>query len=327
MVKVDWLTDSHDERVGEAAALLAAWEVDELHDPQATPMEEVAQSLFAHPIGLSARLAVAVRDGAVVGAAHLTLDPANLHVAWVRWLVVDRRFRRRGVGSDLVDALVHEVRGARRGALGHAALDSSDTARAFASSLGATPGMAAEQNRLLVADLPSGLLDEWIARAAHGASEYRLVCWNNECPDEYLERCARAYEIMNTAPDAEGEPARVRPERVRAGLEVHAGRGQGFHTTVLHEPTGELVALTELRHVRFRPWHAGQGDTCTDPPHRNRGLGRWVKAHNLRWLLDEHPEVDQVDTWNADVNEPMLNINRAMGFRPIRLWRHWRLLV
>jgi GNAT superfamily N-acetyltransferase len=96
---------------------------------------------------------------------------------------------------------------------------------------------------------------------------------------------------------------------------------------VLHEPTGELVALTELRHVRFRPWHAGQGDTCTDPPHRNRGLGRWVKAHNLRWLLDEHPEVDQVDTWNADVNEPMLNINRAMGFRPIRLWRHWRLLV
>jgi GNAT superfamily N-acetyltransferase len=130
---------------------------------------------------------------------------------------------------------------------------------------------------------------------------------------------------MNTAPDQEAEPLRVQADRVRAGLAVHADRGQGFHTTVLHEASGELVALTELRHIRFRPWHAGQGDTCTHPAHRDRGLGRWIKAHNLRWLLEEHPEVEEIDTWNAGVNEPMLNLNRELGFRPLRTWRHWRL--
>src|SRR5206468_1123827 len=139
-------------------------------------------------------------------------------------------------------------------------------------------------------------------------------------------RCAKAFEIMNTAPSAPGDdPVRVTAERVRAGLRVHAGRGRGFHTTVLHEASGELVALTELRQMRFRPWHADQGDTATEPAHRNKGLGRWIKAYNLLWMLREHPEVEEVDTWNADANEPMLNINRAMGFRCVRTWRHWRL--
>src|SRR4051794_38864487 len=132
---------------------------------------------------------------------------------------------------------------------------------------------------------------------------------------------------MNTAPDQLDEPLAPDADRVRAGLAVHAGRGDGFHTMVLHEDSGELVALTELRHVRFRPWHAGQGDTCTHPAHRNRGLGRWTKAHNLQWLFDKHAEVEQIDTWNADTNEAMLHINRELGFRRVRLWHHWRLPV
>ena len=45
------------------------------------------------------------------------------------------------------------------------------------------------------------------------------------------------------------------------------------------------------------------------------------------WLLDKHPEVEEIDTYNADGNEPMLNLNRELGFRCFRNWRHWRLAV
>jgi GNAT superfamily N-acetyltransferase len=198
----------------------------------------------------------------------------------------------------------------------------------FASASGGTPGLVMEQNRLEVAEVPGGLLEDWVARAGERAHGYTLVCWGNVCPDEYLARCARVYEIMNTAPrDPGAATLRVTPERVRAGHEFHTATGHGFHTTVLDPATGELVALTELRQLRFRPWHVNQGDTCTHPAHRNRGLGRWIKAHNLAWLLREHPEVSEIDTWNADANRPMLNLNRAMGFRPIRLWRNWRIPV
>ena len=39
------------------------------------------------------------------------------------------------------------------------------------------------------------------------------------------------------------------------------------------------------------------------------------------------PEVAHVDTWNADVNAPMLSINHAMGFRRLRSWQAWRFPV
>jgi GNAT superfamily N-acetyltransferase len=324
VVHVDWITDGADERLAPAAGLLTAWERDELDQARTTPVDEVAQSVWSHPFGLRASVAVAESEGRVVGAAHLTIDAANPHTAWMRWLVVDHSFRRRGVGRALIAALQQAARAEGIGQLGHAALADSDMAAAFGSAVGARPGLVVEQNRLLIADIPSGLVPRWIERSSERAAGYSLVSWNNECPEEYLERCARAYEIMNTAPDQLDEPMAPNAERVRAGLAVHVGQGEGFHTTVLDEKSGELVALTELRHIRFRPWYAGQGDTCTHPAHRDKGLGRWIKAHNLQWLLDRHPEVEEIDTYNADGNEPMVNLNRELGFRCLRLWRHWR---
>ena len=325
MVHVDWITKGDDERLQPAAELLAAWERDDLDQARTTPAEEIGQSVFFHPFGLDARVVVAESDDQVVGAAHLTIDVGNPHVAWVRWLVVDPALRRRGVGGALVAALQAKARAEGRGQLGHAAVADSDIASDFGTAIGAQPGLVMEQNRLLISDIPSGLLEQWVDRASERAAGYSLFCFNNECSEEYVDRVARAYEIMNTAPDQLDEPLTASGDRVRAGLAVHADRGDGFHTTVLDERSGELVALTELRHVRFRPWYAGQGDTCTHPAHRDQGLGRWIKAHNLQWLLDRHPEVEEIDTYNADGNEPMLNLNRELGFRCFRTWRHWRL--
>jgi GNAT superfamily N-acetyltransferase len=77
------------------------------------------------------------------------------------------------------------------------------------------------------------------------------------------------------------------------------------------------VGYTALFLQKHRPWQAHQGDTAVDPAHREKGLGRWLKAVNLRRLLDERPAVQVVDTGNASSNEPMLNLNVALGFRPL----------
>jgi hypothetical protein len=69
---------------------------------------------------------------------------------------------------------------------------------------------------------------------------------------------------------------------------------------------------------------AWQGDTGVWPKHRERGLGRWLKAVNALRLLDEQPEVEFIDTWNAGSNEAMLAINVAMGFRPLENWGIWQ---
>jgi hypothetical protein len=41
-------------------------------------------------------------------------------------------------------------------------------------------------------------------------------------------------------------------------------------------------------------------------------------------LLASFPHVEAVATWNAEENRPMLDVNEAMGFRPIGLEGGWQ---
>jgi GNAT superfamily N-acetyltransferase len=67
-----------------------------------------------------------------------------------------------------------------------------------------------------------------------------------------------------------------------------------------------------------------QMDTGVDPKHRNQGLGRWIKAAMALKLRDGYPQVRRIDTENAGSNEPMLNINIEMGFKPILIENVWQ---
>ena len=35
----------------------------------------------------------------------------------------------------------------------------------------------------------------------------------------------------------------------------------------------------------------------------------------LRWLADEEPQLETVDTWNAESNGPMVAVNERLGYR------------
>jgi hypothetical protein len=52
-----------------------------------------------------------------------------------------------------------------------------------------------------------------------------------------------------------------------------------------------------------------------------------LKIANLRFLQQHEPAVTSIDTWNADSNAPMLRVNVAMGFQPVRSWGEWELLL
>ena len=69
---------------------------------------------------------------------------------------------------------------------------------------------------------------------------------------------------------------------------------------------------------------ARQNDTGVDPAHRERGLGRWLKADMLRRVLAERPGIELVETWNAGSNAPMLAINHELGFRLARVSGNWQ---
>ena len=125
---------------------------------------------------------------------------------------------------------------------------------------------------------------------------------------------------MNTAPleELDLEAIAWTPEQVREmDQNVRKRGGRNFMLAARHVPTGELVGYTSIIHYAFQTQFLWQDDTAVSPEHRNRGLGRWLKAANLLRVLDACPEATRIRTGNAGSNAPMLNINRAMGFREI----------
>ncbi len=189
---------------------------------------------------------------------------------------------------------------------------------AAAATVGLTVGQVEHRNRVRTADLPRAVLESWVADAEVGAAGYSLVAIDGPLPEELLETYASLVAVMNDAPfdDLAIEDFVLSADDVRTTGEATARRGTERWTVLArHDATGELAGLTQLFIPAVDSWLVEQGDTGVVRGHRGHGLGRWLKAVNALRLLDERPDVQVVETWNAGSNAHMLAINHAMGFR------------
>lgn len=165
------------------------------------------------------------------------------------------------------------------------------------------------------------------ARSAAG-TEYRVVSWEMPTPPEFIDDYAWMKSRMSTdAPNADLDVAEQQwdAERVRR-LDARdaAGGFRRFTTAAQHVESGRLVAFTDLYVLPVRPTIARQDDTLVVGEHRGHRLGMLVKCAALAQLRDSVPEVRYVETFNAEENRPMLDINERMGFRPLLYAGEWQ---
>ena len=81
---------------------------------------------------------------------------------------------------------------------------------------------------------------------------------------------------------------------------------------------GRAVAHTDLL-LRPVGTRGVQWATLVHRDHRGHRLGAAVKVANLRRLQRERPDITEVVTQNAEVNEQMIGINARLGFEPVAL--------
>lgn len=186
--------------------------------------------------------------------------------------------------------------------------------------MGLSPVMQEKRSRLVVAEVDLDLMGRWIARAAERATDYRIAFYESPVPEEVLVPFVELMKVMNTAPLEELEQGDevFTPEIWREKEEFIAESGERILNYVaIHEPSGAYAGFTNINYQGNYPAQAWQWDTGVDPTHRDKGIGRWLKAAMILELIERHPEVERVDTFNAGSNEPMLNINVAMGYKPV----------
>lgn len=184
-----------------------------------------------------------------------------------------------------------------------------------------------KRNRLHFSDVDWDLMRTWIDRASERATEYEVLHLAAPVPDEYLDRWCRIKHVMNTAPEEDLELADfdMTPEKWRAEEREFEARGDNWLAAVaVHRPTGEFAGYTDVFVQKHHREQAFQHDTGVDTNHRNKGLGRWLKAEMITRIARDFPEVSRIDTWNAGSNAPMLGINDEMGFKLALLSHSWQ---
>jgi GNAT superfamily N-acetyltransferase len=322
---------SNEQAAQDALAVQAASVAHDLPDfPTVCPVNFIAG--LSHPWpGDRSEHAVAYLDGEAVGHVDLGLPQLeNLENADVAINVVPTH-RRRGVGGVLYRWAEELARANGRKKMLAMTVQTlpggperDDAGVRFVASRGFKPALGEVRRRLDVTKLDQPALDRMLADGWAKADGYRLVRWIDLAPDELLDDVAYLdSRLLLDAPmgDLDWEPPKTDADRVRKGQAAITARGRTqYHSGAVHEETGRLVAWTTLDTGATSKWHSFQNITIVEPRHRGHRLGAIVKVENLRWFLAEQPQITTIDTWNAAVNDHMISINEAMGFRPVDAW-------
>lgn len=309
------------------ADMLNRWYADVIPGERPSPVAELEAGINRLPAYQEAHLALATQGADVVGATVLNVEDleGRRNDANLGFLLALPAARRRGVATKLLGAAIARARETGRTRMTCSSAAGDSAADAFARHCKAKPELVEQQNRARTSDLDRGLLTDWVDKSAERAHDYSLIRIDGAMPEGLRPAFAALNSVMNTAPHGPNlEDLVLSTDDVVETQRAYAELGYGRWTVIArHGPSGELAGFTELMTSPFRPWMAFQWDTGVDPKHRNLGLGRWLKAANALRLLEELPEVEEIETWNAKSNASMLGINQAMGFRTVAEWQSW----
>jgi len=255
-------------------------------------------------------------EGSAVGWYRLmTPSMENLDQAKLD-LVVHPAERRRGLGLALLRHAAKRAAAHGRSVIG-GGVRLGAPGEAFARTVGAKPGQLDIQRVLDVARLDRAELARLRGPAERAAAGYSLLSWVGPVPEEFIEPVAMVYAGMNDAPrDAGTAPQEWDARRVRERInDLRPYYAMHDYTVAArHDDTGELAALTEMAVDPASPGWGHQVFTIVARKHRGHRLGLLVKVAMMELLATTEPQLERIETWNAQANEHMIAINEAMGY-------------
>jgi GNAT superfamily N-acetyltransferase len=269
----------------------------------------------------------AVADGNVIGHLDVELHlHDNTHRAEFT-LAVQPNHRRRGAGTALLEIAERFARDERRPVLGvesDVATGHDDPAVSFAARHGFRAAQQELHSRLT---LPVQI-ESARAEAEKHAEDYEVLTSWDGIPEEWLaDRALLARRMSTDAPLGAVDFNEEAWDAKRVAYDFEQIREEGrrvVESMARHVPSGRLVGYTTIVVTERTPEIGEQWATLVRHEHRGHRLGLLVKAANLQALMAEMPAVRRIHTWNAVENEPMLRVNRSLGFAPIGLMTEWQ---
>ena len=298
-------------------------------DPLPGPAEIAAQLFAVSPgqrrVVLAAELA-GCPAGLVLASTISEPDDEN-QVSYVE-ILVKPAYRRQGVATALLGEVVPALSRLGQNSILVDSCDgvASEAAVAMCERYGLTARMEERCSRALVADIDGQLMERWIADAATNAAGYRIEQFEGPCPGHLAEWWSAALAGMEDMPldDLDYKPFTCSVDEQRAGDETRHAAGLRMYRTLAVSPQGEAAGMSAIHLHVDRPEIAQQDDTAVLAAHRGHRIGRWLKAATYRYVRRAHRELRVIETYNAESNPWMLDINVAMGFRPHHVYTSYQ---
>lgn len=240
------------------------------------------------------------------------------HVAFADMFLLED-YRRRGYGTEILRELIQNLQ-----AIGNITIAQCDTNIAdgekFAEAFGGSIAIRAVSNRLYAKDIDWAMLEDWYAETSDLATTNNVTMEHFEglINEDDLEQYAKFYtEVMNQQPfeELEGVENTFTPDLMRQNEERLAKTGTIHVTKIAREADGTISGMTEFFYNPANPHKLEQGLTGVQQNYRGRKLGKWLKAAMMLHIRDTYPELQFINTTNANSNAPMLAINNKLGFK------------
>ncbi|WP_296192869.1 GNAT family N-acetyltransferase [uncultured Microbacterium sp.] len=209
---------------------------------------------------------------------------------------------------------------------GHGSVPLDDTARFLLGR-----GYTLEQvyrNSVLTAETARARIPALLDEALPHTEGYVFESWEMPTPPEHLAGVAYIRNRMSTdAPSGDAETEEEQWDAEREARHEQVALDSGYRSifgVMRHAESGAIAALNELFLDPAHPSVTHQEYTLVLSEHRGRRLGMAVKCLTLLEWLELVPETERIETYNAEENRPMLAINEAMGFTPLRYSGMWQ---
>ncbi|MDF2652234.1 MAG: hypothetical protein K0Q73_8039 [Paenibacillus sp.] len=244
----------------------------------------------------------------VVAAAKIAIGSQE-NARYVR-LQVEPHFRRKGIGTKLLNIIIDDLRTEDVKVL-EAVVQVGSEGEYFALNTGAEVGDELEMSVLNRDALDFKMLTSY----ALLAPDYRFHCWSAAVPEEYVDSYARAKRFISDAPNRFPPSVPLWDKELIRNNEKHRqASGKMLWIGALEDKRNkEIIAFSEIEVTDEE--EASQEDTVVLPGYRRKGLARAVKANLIAELLIKCPLVIHITVTTALKNIGMRTVNQQLGFQ------------
>jgi len=299
-------------------------------DEPKRPYDKLKKQVLIHSDSILVKRWVIWDNEQIIAYAiiYKTLDGENQHFPEVDIFVLPE-YRRKSIGIKMLEKLNMEGEKLKCTQYEFSTFSNTPSGEEFLRFIGAKKCITENVNQLLIAELDHDMMDGWIKRAKERAVDYELELWENEYPSDKLVAFTKLYnDFWNSLPvgSLDYEYEELSPERLANEMSSKIDRGWKTWTfAARHMPTGDYAGFTNVTFTGFNPEMLNQGNTGVALEHRNKGLGRWLKAAMIKHIIKYMPGIKKIRSENAENNKEMNSINLHMGFKPLYSESYWQI--